>query len=86
MAGPSRLADSCPPAGQVQFEPSDGHYLVTAGYDKTAKVWSAADYKLLRTLAGHESRIMGADISPDGSNRIATVGYDRTLKIWAPEA
>ena len=69
----------------MQFEPEEGHYLLTAGYDKTAKLWSTSSYELLRTLAGHESRIMGADICPDGSNMIATVGYDRTVKWWSPD-
>ena len=48
------------------------------------QVWSARDYKLLRTLAGHEGKVMGADVSPQG-DRIATCSYDRTLKMWQPE-
>jgi U4/U6 small nuclear ribonucleoprotein PRP4 len=70
---------------QVRFEPSDGHVLLTAGYDATAKLWDARDWRLVRTLAGHEGRVMGADLAPDGSGAAATVAYDRTLKLWAPE-
>ena len=70
---------------QVRFEPSDGHVLMTAGYDCTAKLWAARDWQLARTLAGHEGRIMGADVAPDGSGLVATVSYDRTVKLWAPE-
>jgi len=70
---------------QVRFEPSDGHVLLTAGYDATAKLWDARDWRLVRTLAGHEGRVMGADMAPDGSGAAATVAYDRTLKLWAPE-
>lgn len=71
---------------QVCFEPSEGHYLLTAGYDNVAKLWSASDFHLVRTLAGHEGKVMGADINPHGDGTIATVGYDRTVKLWSPEA
>ena len=70
---------------QVRFEPSDGHVLLTAGYDTTAKLWAARDWQLARTLAGHEGRVMGADVAPDGSGLVVTVSYDRTVKLWAPE-
>lgn len=69
----------------MRFEPSDGHVLLTAGYDCTAKLWAAHDWQLARTLAGHEGRVMAADVAPDGSGLVATVSYDRTVKLWAPE-
>lgn len=50
-----------------------------------AQVWSARDFSLLRTLAGHEGKVMGADVSPRGDHVFATVAYDRTVKFWAPE-
>jgi U4/U6 small nuclear ribonucleoprotein PRP4 len=43
-----------------------GHYLLTAGYDCVAKLWSGRDYGLLSTLGGHEGRIMAADLVPGG--------------------
>ena len=51
-----------------------GHYLLTAGYDCVAKLWSGRDYGLLATLGGHEGRIMAADLvsglgSGDGGGR-----------------
>lgn len=70
---------------QVRFEPSDGHYLLTAGYDNVAKLWSASKYQLIRTLAGHEGKVMGADIGPASDGLIATVSYDRTIKLWSPD-
>ena len=69
---------------QVQFEPNDGYYMMTAGYDNTIKLWGASDFKLTNTLSGHEGKVMGADISPDGSGLVASVGYDRTIKFWGP--
>jgi U4/U6 small nuclear ribonucleoprotein PRP4 len=58
-------------------------------------VWSARDHTLVRTLAGHEGRILGLDAvsagmeaggaGGPGSVTLASVSYDRTLKLWAPE-
>jgi U4/U6 small nuclear ribonucleoprotein PRP4 len=44
--------------------------LLTAGYDCQAKLWSSKDWKLLKVLAGHEGKIMAADMCPvySGSN------------------
>ena len=70
---------------QVAFEPENGHYLVSASFDRLAKVWSTKSFKLLRKLAGHEGHVSGCDISSDGTNCIATVSQDRTIKLWSPE-
>ncbi|KAK9845589.1 hypothetical protein WJX84_004246 [Apatococcus fuscideae] len=66
---------------QVRFEPSDGHFLVTAGYDNLTKLWDSRGLRLVKTLAGHEGKVMGADVSAD-SRTIVTAGYDRTIKLW----
>ena len=70
---------------QVRYDPNDGYYLLTAGFDNISKLWSSKDYSLMSTMAGHEGKVMGADICPDGSGTIATVSYDRTVKFWAPD-
>ena len=70
----------------VRFEPVSGHYLLTASYDRTAKIFSAVDWTLERTLAGHEDKVMCADVSRDGTNSVVTVGFDKTVKLWQPEA
>lgn len=83
----------------VRFEPGAGRVLVTAGYDGTARLWCAASSRLLRTLAGHEGRVMAADAAVlgggggapgqggaggGGALLLATAGYDRTVKLWGP--
>lgn len=55
--------------------------LLTAGYDCVARVWRTSDYKIVRNLPIHETRIMGADLSADGKT-VATACYDRTFKLW----
>ncbi|KAM8854157.1 U4/U6 small nuclear ribonucleoprotein Prp4 isoform 2-T2 [Synchiropus picturatus] len=68
----------------VRFQPTDGQYLLTGAYDSTAKVWTHPGWTPLKTLAGHEGKVMGIDISPDGK-LIATCSYDRTFKLWLSE-
>lgn len=67
---------------QVKFEPQEGYFLVTASYDMTAKVWSARDFKPVKTLSGHEAKVTSVDVLGDGSY-IATVSHDRTIKLWS---
>ncbi|KAG9353845.1 hypothetical protein JZ751_011969 [Albula glossodonta] len=68
----------------VKFQPTDGHYLLTGAYDNTAKVWTHPGWSPLKTLAGHEGKVMGLDVSADGQ-LIATCSYDRTFKLWVSE-
>lgn len=60
---------------------TDGHYLLTGAYDNMAKVWTHPGWSPLKSLAGHEGKVMGLDISLDGQ-LIATCSYDRTFKLW----
>lgn len=41
-----------------------GEFLVTGSYDNTAKIWSTPECTPLKTLSGHDSKVMAADISP----------------------
>ncbi|GAA6071713.1 U4/U6 small nuclear ribonucleoprotein Prp4-like, partial, partial [Tachysurus ichikawai] len=68
----------------VKFQPTDGHYLLTGAYDNMAKVWTHPGWSPLKTLAGHEGKVMGLDLSPDG-HLIATCSYDRTFKLWVAD-
>ncbi|KAJ7308054.1 hypothetical protein JRQ81_008557 [Phrynocephalus forsythii] len=68
----------------VRFEPNHGSFLLTGAYDNTAKVWTHPGWSPLKTLAGHEGKVMGLDISLDGQ-LIATCSYDRTFKLWTAE-
>ncbi|KAJ0178231.1 hypothetical protein K1T71_006054 [Dendrolimus kikuchii] len=68
----------------VRYQRSHGHFLLTSSYDKTAKLWSNPSWHPLRTLSGHDNKVMSADISYD-NKYIATCSYDRTFKLWAPD-
>lgn len=66
----------------VRYEEARGRYLLTSSLDRLAKVWNAREFTPVRTLAGHEDKIMGLDVSSD-SSAIVTSSYDKTWKLWA---
>ena len=65
----------------VRFGGPRGDLLLTAGYDCVARVWRTCDFKIIKNLPLHETRIMAADFRQDG-RAVATACYDRTFKIW----
>ena len=44
----------------------DGQHVVTASYDKTARVWLLSDGSLVRTLEGHTDSCESVCVTPDG--------------------
>ncbi|XP_077986471.1 U4/U6 small nuclear ribonucleoprotein Prp4-like [Glandiceps talaboti] len=66
---------------RVRFQKQNGDFLITSSYDNTAKVWAHPGWSPLMTLAGHEGKVMGVDVSPD-NQYIVTSSWDRTFKLW----
>jgi WD40 repeat protein len=64
----------------VAFSP-DGHRLLSASEDGTARIWNTADGKLEHTLSGHGEAVNSAAYSPDG-RRVVTAGADGTVRVW----
>jgi WD40 repeat protein len=64
----------------VQFSP-DGKRIVTASYDRTARIWDAATGREIMQLSGHTDRLRSASFSPDG-RYIVTGSHDKTARIW----
>jgi WD40 repeat protein len=62
------------------FSP-DGARILTASWDKTAKLWNAASGKLIAAFP-HQGAVNSAAFSPDGT-RILTASADKTAKLWA---
>ena len=62
----------------------DGERIVTASWDKTARVWSADGQGDPIILDGHEDLVQSAAWSPDGE-RIVTASWDKTARVWSAD-
>jgi WD40 repeat protein len=60
---------------------ADGHRIVTASADKTARIWDAATGAEIAVLRGHADRVLFAAFNLDGT-RIVTASADKTAWIW----
>ncbi|CAI8050160.1 U4/U6 small nuclear ribonucleoprotein Prp4 [Geodia barretti] len=68
----------------VKFQSLHGGFLVSSSYDNSAKIWAHPGWTPLRTLAGHEGKVMCVDVSPN-QKYFVTASYDRTFKLWENE-
>lgn len=66
----------------VRFSPNQqSPLIVSAGWDKTVKIWSLSNLKLLTNLIGHSGYVNTVAVSPDGS-LCASGGKDGTALLW----
>jgi len=59
-----------------------GTFVVTAGLDKSVKIFSADDWSLCKILNAHNGNITGIDVTSD-ARLIVSSGRDRTIKLWS---
>ncbi|MEH2253156.1 nSTAND1 domain-containing NTPase [Nostoc sp.] len=59
----------------------DGKILASASVDRTVKLWSLKNGRLLQTLKGHESAVTDVSFSPN-SKMIVSASNDRSIRIW----
>jgi WD40 repeat protein len=67
----------------ARFSP-DGRSIVTAGADKTARIWDVESGREIVSLRGHTDRVVTAAFAPDGKT-VASAGADRQVRIWDAE-
>ncbi|MEM9493776.1 MAG: protein kinase, partial [Myxococcota bacterium] len=68
------------------FSP-DGSRIVTASFDKTARVHSADGQGLSLVLRGHDDMLAagipgGGGAFDESGARIVTISYDKTIRVW----
>ena len=49
--------------------PGSGNFLVSSSYDASARIWTAPDCAPLKTLKGHDGKVMSVDASPGTAAR-----------------
>ena len=59
----------------------DGNLIVTGSFDRTLRVFQAADGAELRVLDGHLGQVLSVAVSADG-RRVLSGSRDATVKLW----
>ena len=68
------------PNASVAFSP-DGQLILSGSLDGTIKIWDKSTGKLLKSLKGHQDKVISVSFSPDGKSLLSG-SIDGTIKIW----
>jgi WD40 repeat protein len=60
---------------------SDCRRIVSAGHDRTVRIWDFDSGQELLTLSGHSHPVMEVSLSADG-RCLTSIGSDGTVMIW----
>lgn len=75
----------CAPIISATFTASGPGRVVTASFDRTAKIWDLSTGKVMVSLIGHDRSVISATFSTDGQ-RVITAALDGTVRIWNAES
>ncbi len=68
----------------VAFSP-DGSRAVSAGRDRSVRLWNTSDWSQIHRLVGHAGEVAVAIFSPDGRS-VLSGGADGTILLWDAES
>ena len=68
----------------VQFEKSNGKFLISSGYDKKINIYSSGNWNKVSSLEGHTDKVLSVSISED-LDTVVSAGWDRSVKLWSNE-
>ncbi len=77
LAGPLMHAAE---VNSVEFS-RDGRWLISASWDRTARIWDARNGTALAEPIIHNGVVFHAEFSPDGQY-VVTAGHDRWAVVW----
>lgn len=60
---------------------SDQHFVATAAYDKTLRIWDVESRNHIHTCVGHTWGVSSVNFQPDGRT-IITASFDGTFRKW----
>jgi mitogen-activated protein kinase organizer 1 len=63
---------------------NDGNYCLSAGHDRTIKLWNPHKGNQLFTYQGHSYEVLDVSVSPD-SKAFASCGKEKTALLWNTE-
>jgi WD40 repeat protein len=59
----------------------DGHRAISAGYDRSIRLWDVGTGTQLKCFTGHKDQVNGLALAADDS-KILSGGVDKTLRLW----